>query len=333
MDEPVSGTEQRQPVSDTVHGESRSVRSNRERYKESETSISHANEDYPDDDIDQNIKAFWEWLKREKIPAHGWITALSSIALLAVTFGQLVIACNNYRETSPLVDYARRNTEAAEKFRIAAEGINTHVGEAVGKLSDQVGQLGRQAGATEKAATASQNGAAAAQSASHTAVDTLHISERAYIVVGMPSITPPDKFIKIPLENTGRIPSGRAEVIVHEATFNVSPAATLEFGWGSLPFQTITSAAGGSFFAVPLPAIELDKLNKGQQLFMVAGTISYNDGFTNTPMQTVKFCFHSQFIPTVGQLQLVNCDPAVAIPDLEKQDEYPSTKYKKQTLQ
>ena len=93
---------------------------NSEKQNESEAYVTSRSKGYPEDDADRLVKEFLEWLKREKIPAHGWITALSSIALLVVTFGLLVVSCQNYHETSPLVDYARRSTAAAETQRDAS---------------------------------------------------------------------------------------------------------------------------------------------------------------------------------------------------------------------
>ena len=156
-----------------------------EQHDKGEPDITNRLESYPEDDIDRLAKEFWEWIKREKIPAHGWITALSSIALLAVTFGQLVISCQNFREASPLVEYARRSTEAAEtqdgaslrnakaaeNFSATAGLINAGIGDAVKRLQGQVD-------AVERSRKASQD---ASSKALDSAIANFHEEQRAWV--------------------------------------------------------------------------------------------------------------------------------------------------------
>jgi hypothetical protein len=121
---------------------------------EREADVAQSRAEHPAEATDRLLNEFWEWLKREKIPAHGWITAIASVALLGVTFGQLVIACNNYVETSPLVGYAEKTSNAADRFATAAGGINVGVGNAVAQLGNQVGKLGNGVDQTQRVADA-----------------------------------------------------------------------------------------------------------------------------------------------------------------------------------
>jgi hypothetical protein len=98
--------------------------------------------------------------------------ALLIAGIVAVaTIGQWITSCNNNASTSiqtdKLICAANKNAAAADKFRIAAEGINVGVGNAVGKLEAQ-------AGSTEKAASA-------AKSAAQTSREEFVSSQRAWI--------------------------------------------------------------------------------------------------------------------------------------------------------
>jgi hypothetical protein len=308
MDRPDSTSEQKQSTSNASDSESRPISGDRKEDEQREASISTPSEDYVDDDIDRNTKAFWEWLKREKIPAHGWITALSSIALLTVTFGQLVIACNNYRETSPLVDYARRNTEAAEKFSATADKINQGVGNAVGQLGQQVGKLDRQAGATEIAANA-------AKKSSQISEDALHTSQRAYIVAAQPVPDFSSGNFMLGFVNVGHIPSGPIDIQVFEANFSnphpevlKSTSPLVERHWRN---GRVTPVSNGvpSYFYVSTPKVTAEGFNSGIQIVEIGGIYSYRDGFPETPIRTERFCFLSVFDSQAKSTKITNCDP------------------------
>jgi hypothetical protein len=153
MDSPESNPEQSKSISDTAQSQSRPIGVDSKGNEEHKATTRHSHEDYPDDDIDKNLKAFWEWLKRERIPAHGWITALASIALLAVTAGQFVIGCENYRDNGPIVGFARDTTKAAQDFATSAQNINGGIGSAVGQLGDQATQTKNVADVNKEALT------------------------------------------------------------------------------------------------------------------------------------------------------------------------------------
>jgi hypothetical protein len=137
MEEPERTGKEEAARRDAAQGQFTPVGMDGEKQKKDEAAIPHRCEHCPEDDVERWANEFWEWIKREKIPAHRWITALSSIALLAVTFGQLVVACNNYRTSSPLVGYGKQQADAATTFSVSAGKIDQGVAQAVGKLNSQ----------------------------------------------------------------------------------------------------------------------------------------------------------------------------------------------------
>lgn len=110
----------------------------------------------PDEPIERVAKMFFDWVKREHVPVQGWVTALTSLALLAVTVGQLVVACNNARDTAPLVGYAHDQTAAAQSFAASVDKIRVDVGNASVQLGNQVGQMAQSTSQASRLASATE---------------------------------------------------------------------------------------------------------------------------------------------------------------------------------
>jgi hypothetical protein len=86
------------------------------------------------------------------------VLGITSVALVIVGIAQVVVAWENYNATTPLVGYARDNTDAAKRFADSADKINDGIGKAVINLNsqaqalvDQSGQTGRLADETKEA--------------------------------------------------------------------------------------------------------------------------------------------------------------------------------------
>jgi hypothetical protein len=75
--------------------------------------------------------------------------------------------------------------------------------------------------------------------------------------------------------------------------------------------------------------MEQSKFNIGLQVIIVAGTISYNDGFRGTPQQIWKYCYRTVYQTVMKKNVIITCDPDVMIPVLEKADGYPSNENRK----
>lgn len=178
-------------------------------------------------------------------------------------------------------------------------------------------------------ATAAQTTAGAAQSAAVTAKDALHISERAYVTQGPPEIDTAKSMIGIPIVNSGRIPSGKVEVVGYEVTFN--PDKMTE---GFTPFKDVVERHKGvtDFASIPpgtpptlsigfpIPKMSKDRLNNGSQLIVIVGTITYNDGFPNSPMQLSLFCTQTLYQTVAKQVYLSPCNAASELPKFEALD-------------
>jgi len=169
----------------------------------------------------------------------------------------------------------------------------------------------------------------AAKSAADTARDALHVSERAYINIATPKIDAAQGLFYLPIQNTGHIPSGIAQIIVHEATFNapaINPediSSAAEKHWKKQDFISIAPGMPLQI-NVLLPAASAQKLIDGQQIVIVAGSISANDGFPDTPQRNGLFCWFSISHLNPKELNVMPCDPKVFVPQLEKIDGYPN---------
>lgn len=206
------------------------------------------------------------------------------------------------------------------------------------RTKDLADQMKDQADRTKTIAEQAVIQAHAAKSAADTAKRTLHTSERAYLMLGIPSDDFPHKRTTIPLMNNGHIPSGPTKVVVHEITFRIDdpsaktvpPQNIVEKHWRVNNYQTIPAVAMGSLLAVDvrLPLVVDDDIRNGRQGIMIVAVATYNDGFPGTPEQTYVFCDSSSYEVTTKLFAMRPCDDTVAmLPVLATLDEYPSAKY------
>jgi hypothetical protein len=178
------------------------------------------------------------------------------------------------------------------------------------------------------AAQASMKSANAAKDAASTAKDTLHVSERAYITTGSPTLNLDTKSASIPLINSGHIPSGTVEIVVHEATIPAvrggvsSITPVIEQHWQQ--WNEVSIPPGPSLYAVnmPIPQIVTEQFNQGQQQVFLAGTLTYFDGFTNTPQQIWAFCYAALYFEALKRTNWTPCDPVLYIKELSAGDRY-----------
>jgi len=172
----------------------------------------------------------------------------------------------------------------------------------------------------------------AAKDAAQTAKDSVHLSERAYITLGSPQLDLAKKIITVAVTNSGRIPAGAANVVLHGViaklptpfaeTYNV-PGSAIEKGWQHHAFDSIEPGTPHSII-VPLHMMDKGAIEKGQQVDIVVGFVSYNDGFPDTPTQRWNFCVNTVYHFTLKQVFLTNCDPNMFLPAAELADGYPN---------
>ena len=169
----------------------------------------------------------------------------------------------------------------------------------------------------------------AAKSAAITASKTLHISERAYLTADNVQLNSSTGVVTIFFNNSGRMPSGEVEIILHNATFNAEanefPTSTNMVDKSWKRHRPASFAPGPRVdLAIPIKQYSRTRMEKGRQIIMLAGRIIYNDGFPDDPRQEWPFCFQTTFHFIVNQLLWYPCDARLTLPDLEKLDGYPN---------
>jgi hypothetical protein len=173
-----------------------------------------------------------------------------------------------------------------------------------------------------------QTAAIAAKNAAETTQETLEISERAFIVMGNPTLSGSPVVINLPLTNTGSIPARFVRVIAYEETVTVTNQTIIEGHWGNLlPVEEIPpSSAGGMTITLTTTAhfANMSKIEHGKQAVVFAGKFEYSDGFPETPERTAWFCANTLWNPETRVYHLVPCDASVMISQIAKDIGYPS---------
>lgn len=193
-------------------------------------------------------------------------------------------------------------------------------------LDENKRQFGKMFGEIQKQTGAQLTSARAAGSAAKTAQDTLHVSERAYITDGGVQLDTAKTVLTLPLINSGHIPSGTVETSLYEATFDNTPLVPI------VPLSSILerkhlitnlkSMIPGSPFsiAIPIPKVSAESLSQGKQVIIIVGSISYNDGFPDTPTQRYPVCTQTLYQTVVKQFYWVPCDATAKLPIFEAMD-------------
>jgi hypothetical protein len=88
-----------------------------------------------------------------------------------------------------------------------------------------------------------------------------------------------------------------------------------------------TLAIGDGFlFYVFTPKRNDEEIKTGHQKVVVAGNISYNDGFPGTPNQELSFCFWTYYDSITKQNTIDPCDPNEWISKLKTNEGYPNNR-------
>jgi hypothetical protein len=260
------------------------------------------------------------WIKKkaDHTGLHDWLMVFFTFALTIVGVEQGILAYQNSRSSAvqmrKFLDATNRIEDAADSFSKSSADISRGVNQAVN-------QFDRQAGATETAA-------GAAKSAAITAKDTLHIAQRAYIFTGVPSMNYAEGKMHIPLINSGHMPSGPIQIKAFQVTVDVQDPSHLRSGkvidkhWIPLTRHAIEIGQLMSF-SVPVRKAIADKVATGLQYVVVAGTITYDDGFVERLPQHWDFCFQTLYNPKSKIDEVTVCEPSIEIPKLMKIIEYP----------
>lgn len=158
----------------------------------------------------------------------------------------------------------------------------------------------------------------------------LHVSERAYITLGFPTLDQQTNFLKMQISNLGHIASSSQTMVIHQATIKLPNSTTApdiknaidchgEGHWfGPIP-------PGNNLAAVQIPAIKVSLADfaVGSEVLWVAGTVTYGDGFPDDGPQEWSFCFQSGYHSILKEAYWTDCDPSVILPQIQKCDDYP----------
>jgi hypothetical protein len=262
-------------------------------------------------------------------------TARATVAIAAFTVALAVVGWLQYEEvidSGAGVDRMNRiyRSQTAQLNRQASE--TQSLAEQTKSLADRMKD---QADQTKVIARQAITQANAAKSAAETANKAMHISERAYISIGLPILDTATKYITVPVLNTGHIPSGKVVGTIHEITLDgIVPTTARSSGihaseahWKSYELVSVPTTGQTMNFNVAVPALNTDSLNTGHEEIVVVGIISYNDGFSDDPAQQWSFCEGSALLPPSKNLQWGICDPAMYLPQAIKADRYPDNEY------
>jgi hypothetical protein len=221
------------------------------------------------------------------------------------------------------VSYANKQWTEMQKTSVASQQAAQT---AACALKENISQFNKMFAQIQNQTTAQVTSATAAKTASGIAEDTLHISERAYITVGAPQPDVTKNVINLPVFNTGHIPTGEATASIYEVTLEVDePRENIPFTAiveRHKDIMVVASIAVGSpiTLTIPAPKVSTDRLNKGTQTIILAGTVNYNDGFPNTPMQTFPVCERTVFHSVSKQFYWVPCQETDIIKKLDTLD-------------
>lgn len=198
------------------------------------------------------------------------------------------------------------------------------------RTKDLADRMKDQSNQTKVIANQAITQASAAKSAAETAKEALHISERAYIIIGLPILDTTAKDITIPVLNTGHIPSGKVVGTVHEFSLDgVDPTGRssrnreTEAHWKHYELSSVPTSGQTMNFIVSVPSLNIESLNTGHENIVVVGIISYNDGFPDDPAQQWPFCEGIALLPRGKNLQWEICNPVVYLPRAINADHYP----------
>jgi hypothetical protein len=250
-----------------------------------------------------------------------WLTgviALGTLVSAVAIFMQWREMVGGGKQTDQIIEAAninacaaRKSAQAAKDFADSTAKISVGIGDAVNKLNTQAQQT---------------------RELSQTSKDTLHISERAYLEVGIGAFDISGKTLRLPITNSGHIPSGRGKMTVHEETLDMSlfsathNAFVVERHWTEDEFNAL-APGNPTNDVVTLPNLDGDQFTTGRQKIIVTGVVTYNDGFSGTSEQRWSFCISSDVRLGAQTASLFPCNANEQLPIAIAHDEYPSPKY------
>jgi hypothetical protein len=216
--------------------------------------------------------------------------------------------------------------------QLSKQAGDTH--DLAARTKDLADRMKDQADQTKTIADQAVIQANAARSAAETAGKALHVSERAYVVAGYPSMNLTSHLATVPIINSGHIPSGKVLVIAHEVTIPVANpdnprgiVKAIEVHWKHYTFESVPTTGETLNINVVAPSADADQIKSGHQQIIIVGVISYKDGFTDDPEEKWPFCFGNSMNSHSKDLQWATCDSALYLTQAIATDHYPQDEY------
>jgi len=157
----------------------------------------------------------------------------------------------------------------------------------------------------------------------------LHVSEKAYIALQTPVLDEDKGFVDIAIDNNGRLQATDFETILHERTCNaivqIPPGLAPQRGMISCPeyhrtrltFPSIAPGPAKARMVIPLPAFSKENTDIGEEAIEISGTVKYNDGFPDDPIEQWTFCFQTTYHLITKAVYWGDCDAKIVIPQME----------------
>ncbi len=285
------------------------------------------------------IKGLEDRIHRAELWMIGLTAAIALFALCSV-----VVAVLQWRAMNGQLGEMKSGSTDTHNLAIATgnqatwtQNLAANMQTQADRTKDLADQMKDQADYTKTIAEQAVTQAAAAQESASVADESLRISQRAYLISGFPTLNTSAGIATMPIINIGHIPSGKAVIVLHEATIKVSNpnastpenAIPTEAHWKHSDFDAVPPTAGTITLSatVPLPALNADLMNKGFQEIFLVGTISYNDGFPEKSAEAWNFCEAAAFNTKTKQIEWHPCDWSLYMRQLLPFDHYPQNEY------
>jgi hypothetical protein len=256
-------------------------------------SSSRANED------EGNQRALVE--SQEKLVFWARLAFFAASLYGAVAFWQ---GCLMHRTYSEMQKQTTINSSALIEAKNAVDTSQSQIDRTMDKMIIQT--------------SAQIKAADAAKRAANIATETLHVSERAYLSAQNPKFRFDNNAIRIPLVNTGRLPTGMVSITMHTRVVNIgqTPRTFAKHRkLNPIPFGDSETALD-----IIIHDISKDAIFAGNQEITLAGVISYRDGFPETPIRSLTYCYQTTASHVTMDVYLVSCDEAIILPELQKED-------------
>jgi hypothetical protein len=279
----------------------------------------------PSHGVTQNQPKKWYAIfKKPILPQVQWTEVFGA---LAVVIGGLVcyIYWNQLQVMSRQLGEMQGTTSQTSQLIVNA----AHQASGIHDLAVAAGKQADQASIQAEAAKVSAD---AAKSAAETAKYALHVSERAYISVVSPQLDLSKKVTTLQVINSGQLPSGPGDEVIHEATVDTGqglslPQTVVECHWKTTKLGSLVRGTASSII-IPVPNASQTKLEAGLEVVLVSGYVTYSDGFPEDGTQKLSVCVQTTYHAVEKQLIWINCDPASIIPKMEAMDGYPNNEQK-----